>query len=283
MVGWGKAPFFRQIKSPVGGRQTSCFSSPTVPLALTWSFSGNSTCKGTDSSYSSNGSGQSGQGYGDGNYRNMNTTFSFFLPTTNPCMGSAPQGATWLCGPAPAHSLQGKIMLQLKQSRKENSKKRKVKHFLLYVQCSEKKKINEISNKGPGESAGRKTLQTITRNLNSARRRKKKKKTCSNSCFIAYFVSERTKRVCQGCGRRFTVMTGSRGKSGFFLWMTGKRHDRKKLLFSLDVSHYSLTLLPQANILHIDTDKSELWLQYNILLRYSVLMWIAQLTVTYKT
>lgn len=124
MVGWGKAPFFRQIKSPVGGRQTSCFSSPTVPLALTWSFSGNSTCKGTDSSYSSNGSGQSGQGYGDGNYRNMNTTFSFFLPTTNPCMGSAPQGATWLCGPAPAHSLQGKIMLQLKKSRKENSKKK---------------------------------------------------------------------------------------------------------------------------------------------------------------
>lgn len=126
-----------------------------------------------------------------------------------------------------------KLCFSSKKAGKRTAKKRKVKHFLLYVQCSEKKKINEISNKGPGESAGRKTLQTITRNLNSARRRKKKKKTCSNSCFIAYFVSERTKRVCQGCGRRFTVMTGSRGKSGFFLWMTGKRHDRKKAFIFL--------------------------------------------------
>lgn len=50
------------------------------------------------------------------------------------------------------------------------------------------------------------------------------------------------------------------------------RRDRKELLFSLYVSHYSLTSLPQANILHIDSEKSELQLQYNVLFRYAVLL-----------
>lgn len=41
---------------------------------------------------------------------------------------------------------------------------------------------------------------------------------------------------------------------------------------TLYVPHYSLILLPWANILHIDTDKSELQLQYKVLFRYGALM-----------
>lgn len=175
---------------------------------------GNKWRQRTSWSYSSNDSGQTGEGYGNGNYRNLNTPFSFFLPNTEPlhvlsstCRNQAP----WSC---PSLLAKGKITLHLKQSRKENSRKgkRSISSFMFSV-GRRSKRCYQTKNWGNllGKRLFKQSLEIWIL----------LEETCSNSCFIAYFIFERAKRACQGCGRRFTVMTWSRGKSGFFLWMTG--------------------------------------------------------------
>lgn len=132
------------------------------------------------------------------------------------CTGSAPLGLTRLCGSAPLCFWKKKhASLPTKQEREEQNRETKP---VLDVQCTKrekKEKNKEISNEETKESAGEKKLQKTTGNINSAR------KDLSSSCFIAYFVSERAERACQGCRWRFTVTTWSRGKSGIFLWVTG--------------------------------------------------------------
>lgn len=132
---------------------------------------------------------QSREGYSKRNNRNTNTSSASFYH----CTKSAPLGLTGTCGSAPlCFCKKNYASVPTKQEREEQNRKTKP---VLDVQCTkrEKKKNKEIPNEETKESAGGKNLQKTTGNINSAR------KNLSSSCFIAYFVSERAGRACQGC------------------------------------------------------------------------------------